>query len=92
MNRYENQKVPRRASWKKGALVGSVLALLLIIAAAGAFWVYRNDFKPVQKPQVVRFIPDTAPRTDEVPFALRRAISTSGCHLTRDNDAVGYRF
>src|ERR1700746_3345046 len=77
MNRYNNQKVSRRSSHKKGALVGSALALLLIAAAVGAFWIYKSDFKPAQKPQVVRYIADTAPRSNESPFALQRAISTA---------------
>ena len=77
MNRFDGQNVSRTSSHKKGAIIGSALALLVIIAGASAFLVFRSASMPAQEPQAVRSIADAAPRSDEIPYASQRARSTT---------------
>jgi streptogramin lyase len=59
----------------KRTVIGIVLALLLIIAGTSAFLIFRSTFTRTEQPKAVRTPTYSVQRSEEVPFALHRALS-----------------
>ncbi|HJT57184.1 MAG TPA: hypothetical protein VJ761_11865 [Ktedonobacteraceae bacterium] len=58
-------------------LISILLVLLIVITGASAFLLLRAGFAPTEQPKVVRPLHDSVTRSEEVPFATHRELSTT---------------
>src|SRR2546423_5276278 len=59
----------------KRTVISIVLALLLIIAGTGAFFIFRSTSTRTIQPKVVQLTSSVVHQSEEVPFSSHRALS-----------------
>ncbi|HET9919609.1 MAG TPA: hypothetical protein VFQ30_07190 [Ktedonobacteraceae bacterium] len=76
MYSYDDQKAAQTSFRKRNIiLISAAVALVVAIALAGTLLVMKFEVAPTPQPQTVHLVPDTAPRSDEVPFSSHRMLS-----------------
>jgi len=68
----------------KRTVISIVLALLLIIGGAGAFFIFRSTFTRVEQPKVVHLTSSVVHQSEEVPFSTHRALSRVASQAATD--------